>query len=61
MMDSEVYKIECGVCDETVQLPARDGQAHCPNCGAPMQLEWHGGRVDFDRSTSEREERMPTL
>jgi predicted RNA-binding Zn-ribbon protein involved in translation (DUF1610 family) len=47
MMECEVYKLDCGACGETVQLPSRAGQAHCPNCGSTMRIEWHGARVDI--------------
>lgn len=35
---------------------AIDGRATCKHCGAVLQLEWHGGREDFERLGHERQE-----
>jgi hypothetical protein len=40
MNGSSYYRLSCHTCGHTVELPARDGVAGCPNCdgtlGAPM-------------------------
>jgi hypothetical protein len=52
MSASEVYKLGCFACDETVALPAAEGQLGCPNCSAVLQIEWHGAGA-FDQQQRE--------
>lgn len=41
------YKLDCAGCNETIQLPAIDGQANCPNCGATLLIHWNGAHADL--------------
>jgi hypothetical protein len=41
------YRLECWNCSQTINLPAQDGPALCPNCKAGVCLEWNGARVEL--------------
>jgi DNA-directed RNA polymerase subunit RPC12/RpoP len=38
------YCLNCWGCGDMIQLPDRDDQQQCPNCGARLDLEWHPER-----------------
>lgn len=37
-----IYRLDCHACGETVTLPAVDGPAKCPLCGAALDIHWAG-------------------
>lgn len=48
-MTAEHYSVECWSCRRTVQLPAKDGPASCPNCGAVLDVQWSAARAEANR------------
>src|SRR5690242_4822246 len=56
MNGSSYYKLTCAGCCHEVQLPARDGDQQCPNCGGPLYIEWHGGHVDLEQVPRDTQE-----
>jgi DNA-directed RNA polymerase subunit RPC12/RpoP len=49
MNGASYYKLECHTCRQTIELPALDGRAQCPQCGAILLIDWHAERRGFDR------------
>jgi len=43
------YRLDCAFCEHAVELPAVDGAAKCPNCGAALKIEWSAEQRELAR------------
>jgi transposase len=46
---SELYKLDCSMCDRTVTVPPQDGRQTCPACGAVLHIQWNAARSELER------------